>query len=45
MANVNGMSFHKAKCQVLPLGHNNPLRGYRLGEVWLELPVRPGGGW
>ena len=36
MANVNGVSFNKAKCLVLHLGHSNPMHGYRLGEVWLE---------
>ncbi|PKU31475.1 rna-directed dna polymerase from mobile element jockey-like [Limosa lapponica baueri] len=38
-ANVNGMNFKKAKCQVLHLGHNNPMHQYRLGEVWLECAI------
>jgi len=35
-AEANCVSFSKAKCWVLHMGHNNPMQCSRLGEEWLE---------
>ncbi|KAF4798166.1 hypothetical protein TURU_067763 [Turdus rufiventris] len=35
-AEDNCKRFIKAKCQVLNLGHDNPMQFYRVGEWWLE---------
>jgi len=32
----DSVSFNKAKCWVLHLGHNHPMQYHRLGEEWLE---------
>ncbi|PKU35720.1 rna-directed dna polymerase from mobile element jockey- hypothetical protein [Limosa lapponica baueri] len=34
-AEANGMRFKK-DCQVLCLGHNNPMQHYKPGEEWME---------
>jgi len=35
-AEANCRRLNKVDCQVLHLGHNSPMKHYRLGEEWLE---------
>ncbi|KAK4809858.1 hypothetical protein QYF61_021318 [Mycteria americana] len=35
-AGANCVRFNKAQCQLLHLGHSNPMQRYRRGEEWLE---------
>lgn len=33
---ISGLRLNKATCQVLPLGHNDPMQSYRLGAERLK---------
>ncbi|RMC22425.1 hypothetical protein DUI87_00739 [Hirundo rustica rustica] len=41
-AEAKGVRFNEAKCQILPLGHNNPTQCYRLGQCLESCPAEKG---